>query len=70
MQGKGMLVGLFCSLFVWMACQRSTPTATLQEVKKQTEVFAIEGTDTLRLDRYVGFNANKEKQPVVLFAFG
>lgn len=70
MQGKGIVLGLLCSLFVWVACQWPTPTATVQEVTKETEVFAIEGTDTLRLDRYVGFNANKEKQPVVLFAFG
>ena len=69
MQGKE-IVGLLCGLFVWVACQQPTPTATIQEVQKQTEVFAIEGTDTLRLDRYVRLSANQEKQPVVLFAFG
>lgn len=69
MQGKG-IVALLCSLFVWVACQQPTPSASIPEVKKETEVFAIEGSDTLRLDRYVGPNATKEKQPVVLFAFG
>ena len=69
MQGKG-IVALLCSLCIWVACQQPTPSASIPEVKKETEVFAIEGSDTLRLDRYVGPNATKEKQPVVLFAFG
>lgn len=64
------LFGVLCCLLVFAACQQPIPTKNAQSLKKETEVFAIEGTDTLRLDRYVCVEKTDTKQPVVLFAFG
>lgn len=64
------LLGIICSFIMLVACQPSISKEDMQTVKKETEIFAIEGTDTLRLDRYVCMEGTDAKQPVVLFAFG
>ena len=56
------LFGVLCCLLVFAACQQPIPTKNAQSLKKETEVFAIEGTDTLRLDRYVCMEKTDTKQ--------
>lgn len=42
----------------------------LPEIRKVTEVFAVKGADTLRLDRYFVPGADSCASPVVVFVFG
>ena len=47
-------------------------TGQAQKVSRQTYIFAVKGTDTLRVDKYasVGSKTDTITRPVVLFAFG
>ncbi|MGM9797415.1 MAG: alpha/beta hydrolase family protein [Parabacteroides sp.] len=63
------LLGIICSFIMLVACQSSI-SKDAQTVQKETEIFAIEGKDTLKLDRYVCMEKTDTRQPVVLFAFG
>ena len=41
-----------------------------QTVEKQTFVYAVKQTDTLRLDRYVALTPDSRTKPCLLFVFG
>ena len=57
----GCLLGI---LLACMGCQQKTTTAATQQIKKQTEIFAIQGNDTLRMDRYTATNDySKQEKP-------
>lgn len=74
MRQKHLLAGCLLSiLLACMGCQQKATTAATQQIKKQTEIFAIQGNDTLRMDRYTATNdysKQSKKSPVILFAFG
>ena len=40
------------------------------DVKRETYAFGIQGSDTLKLDKYYVENGNAAPRPVVIFAFG
>ena len=41
-----------------------------QTVEKQTFVYAVKQTDTLRLDRYVALTPDSRTKPCLMFVFG
>lgn len=56
-------------LFILLSACVGQPKTDVATISKQTETFAIKGTDTLRLDKYVKDDISGDK-PCVVFMFG
>jgi len=69
---------LLCVGVLLFACSGATAFAFSKEVNKETYLFAVKGSDTLRVDRYFCEGAETAwhsgdsltKRPALLFAFG
>lgn len=65
---KGLL--LAAALLIVTTAGAQNDGNTPWKIEKETFVYAVKGTDTLRLDRYVALTPDSRTKPCLLFLFG
>ena len=55
---------------LWFAALFAAVAASAQEVEKTTFLYAVEGSDSLRVDRYRVQGERAEPAPCLVFVFG